>query len=216
MTIVYGSQEFGNYLDLDDVKNYLNVPASDTSKDYQLRLIVDSCCGAIQRYIGGPIQPQSFTWVFDGWSTVNGSYVMLPYYPVLEVTSVIEWQGVAGPFTLPLSTFGTGSVDGYQIVPETGRINRVFPGNVQKPFWPGSRNVEVTWVAGYNPLPPEIVAKTLTWVRILWHEEQQQTYGIGTGNNVDTTTAAPGASMWAGIPNFMVPFLAPFVCLGMA
>ena len=50
---------------------------------------------------------------------------------------------------------------------------RTFTGNIQRPWFPGSKNIEVTWTAGYDPIPADIKLATLDYIKRWWDSTQQ-------------------------------------------
>lgn len=197
----------------DDVLPWLQMTTSDipagSSLAGNMQLITSMACDWVQDYLGRPVAPTTFDRRFDGWSGWNGAYLELPYYPVLEITSVIEYWGVSGPHDLVEST-PTAQVDGWQCEYLTGRLIRVFPGNVQKPWFPGSRNVEVVWVAGYNPVPPTIRTATLELVAHWWANTQQQSALRLPGETVsDEFEPAETSGPFAGVPLRIIDLLSP-------
>lgn len=209
---------FPTFLDVaNDCKPWMNIPASNTQWDANLGLIVDMACQWVQNYLGKPIGPTSFTRRFDGWSGFQGAYLELPYYPVLEVTSVIEYWGVSGPHTLNEST-PINQIDGWQCEYAVGRLIRVFPGNVVKPWFPGSRNVEVSWVAGYNPIPADIKLATLE-LATHWFRNTQEQSGVRTGIGIPASgefdpAETSGGTMWTGVPYRIIDLLEPYLTIG--
>lgn len=210
-----GSNTWASYVDLnEDVKPWLQIQTLDTTGDLRLELLIDTACQWVQNYIGRPIAPTTFDRRFNGWSGLNGAYIMLPYYPVLEITSVTEWWGISGPHGLTEQTPSV-QVDGWQCEYLTGQLIRVFPGLVQKPWFPGSRNIEIVWKAGYNPLPADIKMATLEYIAHWWRNTQQQSGGnrFSGGGEYDPDPAAGG--LWQGVPNRIVDLLSPYVQVGM-
>lgn len=167
------SPTWKNYVDINaDVKPYLQYPATDTARDVTLQYVIDFVCQESQRLLGKPVPATPFFFRFDGWSGWNGAYLMLPYYPILEVQAVTEWWGTSGPHVLTEST-PENQVDGFQVSYRTGMLIRVYPGNIQKPWFPGSRSIEVTWTAGYNPIPAMYKVPALEIIAEWWRETQQ-------------------------------------------
>ena len=187
-----------SYVDLkQDVKPWLQIPINNVQGDSRLQLLIDGTCQWAQRRIGQPIAPTTFQRRFDGWNGWNGAYIELPYYPILEVQQVIEYWGFSGPHYLSEQT-PTNQVDGYQVVYELGRLTRAFPGLVQKPWFPGSRNIEVTWVSGYNPVPADIKMATLEMIAHWWRNTQQSARTkVRAGG--DTAEVVAGG-LWQGTP----------------
>jgi hypothetical protein len=177
------SPQYGTYIDRDtELKPWMQYPTSDTSKDWQMELAMDAACVWIQNeFFGRPIAPRQYDWRFDGWTGFMGAYIMLPFYPVLEIISVTEYRGQIGHALTELQPAATTG-DGFQVSYATGRLTRAFVGNIQRPWFGGSRNIEVVWVAGYNPVPPNIRMATLNlaahWFR---HSEQQGALRSGMG-----------------------------------
>lgn len=194
----------------EDVLPWLQMSAADlaavTGGQANLQLITSTVCDWVQETLGRPIAATQFDRRFDGWSGWNGAYLELPYYPVLNIVSVVEYWGVSGPHNLSEST-PTNQVDGWQCVYDTGRLTRVFPGNVQKPWFPGSRNVEVVWTAGFNPVPPRFRMGSLMAVEWVWRNKFQQ---AATHAGVESEYDAPhGGGMLGGIPDDILDWLFP-------
>lgn len=205
---------WNSFLDMKtEVKTWLHIPPTDTQWDANLQLIVDMACAWVQSYCGRPFAPKQYDFRFDGWSSWNGAYIMLPKYPVLEIVSVTEYWGISGPHVLTEST-PTTQVDGWQCVYPTGRVNRVFPGNVQKPWFPGSRNIEIVWIAGYNPIPPEVKVATLELIGH-WYRNTQQSGAVRAGaGGGEYSPSASGAGLWEGVPLRITDTLDPYVTVG--
>ena len=164
---------WNNYLDLQhDVLPYLQAQTMSADRQVLVQLVTDYVCQLSQQLRGGPIAPMSFFARYDGWSGWNGAYLMLDYAPVLNVAQVAEWWGTSGPNYLSEST-PEAQVWGYQLEARIGMLTRVFPGNVQMPWFPGSRSIEVTWTAGYNPVPAMFKIPALEIIAEWWQETQQ-------------------------------------------
>lgn len=213
------SPQFPTYLDIQaEVKPWLQIPSSDTSKDINLQLITDMACEFCAQYTQRPIAPTTYDRRFDGFAGWNGSSLMLPYYPILEVVSVVEYWGTSGPNVLSEST-PTNQIDGFQVEYATGRVTRIFPGNVQKPFFPGSRNIEIVWTAGFNPIPPMIRMATLELIAHWFRNTQQQSARANTqivpSSEYEPSPSTPG-SLWSGVPFRVTSLLNPYISYGMA
>lgn len=183
---------WGNYLDLNhDVTPYLQIPdgALTTERSYTLQLVCDYVCQLSQQMKGGPIAPTTFFGRFDGWSGFNGAYIMLPFYPVLNVARVAEWWGTSGPNLLSEQT-PSNQVWGFNLDARTGMLTRVFPGLVQMPWFPGARSIEVTWTAGYNPVPAMFKLPALEIIAEWWRETQQSSRSGPMPKGMDVLTMA--------------------------
>lgn len=185
------------YLDVKkDVRPWLqasDVPGT-ADTEAKLRLYTESACWWVQNYLGKPIGATTIKRRFSGWSGFNGAYLPLPYYPVLKVNKVIEWWGVSGPHELKEQTPAEQvGAEAFQIDNTLGYLIRTFQGLVQRPWFPGSKNIEVEWEAGFNPVPPDLKTATLQLVAHRWRREQQASVsGSPVPLGTDPEMVAPG------------------------
>jgi hypothetical protein len=214
-----GTQTYATYLDIEEqVKPYLRFNGVDTTHDFALQLITDAVCAEAQRFIGGPIAatqygPLDGLGKFDGSGGLNASYIMLPRTPVVSVDKVIEYQGDTPVELSEIKDPSTGG-DGYQINYRSGRITRVLGGIWLRPFYPGSNNVWITWTAGYNPIPADIIWASLDWVTHVFRNTQQAlTARPGAGPAAEFEPATYG-SLWVGIPDRIISVLEPYMKVG--
>lgn len=185
----------------------------DNSNEFALDLIVGMACDWVQKFLNRAFVPTTYTRRFDGVTAWNGTVIELPASPVLQVASVIEYWGTSGPHVLLEST-PTNQVDGWQCEYETGRLIRVFQGNLPKPWFPGSRNIEVKWVAGYNPIPHTIKVATLELIKH-WFINTQQNTGLSDAPGVGYDMESPETSgLWAGLPHRIKGLLEPWIQVG--
>lgn len=188
-----------NYVDLEhDVLPYLQYPAGYDNDNTLLQLVTDFVCQESQQLMAKPIAATQFFGRFDGWSGWNGAYIMLPYTPVLSVVEVKEWWGTNGPQILQEQT-PENQVWGFNLDARTGTLTRVFPGLVQMPWFPGSRNIEITWTAGYNPVPAMFKIPALELIREWWDATQQASRSVPSrmsdgGSMNEATATYPGLS----------------------
>jgi hypothetical protein len=210
------SPSWATYLDLaNDTKPYLQFPSTDTASDVKLQLVVDMACQWVQEYLGRPIPPTTFFRRFSGWHGLNGAYLTLPYYPIISVSSVVEYWGASGAHTLTEQIpSNQGAQDVYQLKPLQGLLIRTFTGLVQRPWFPGSNNVEVTWVAGYNPIPATVRVATLELVAYWWRNTQQSSRSFTARSDYDEPEGATSA-LWPAVPNRVTLLLEPYVQQGM-
>lgn len=261
-----------NYLDLEnDILPYLQIPTGTLSdaKTQQLQDVLDAACWWAQDYLGLPIAPTTFFRRFDGYEGFGGSTVVLPYAPVLEVPTVVEYWGASGsrtdtscsisansPVVGDPATIGTdvgsyvsglgipngaiietvnpgvnftlnveanitltpatlvvasghvlalqtpqnqGNSDMFTLDAINGIIIRSYLGLLQRPTFPGLKNIEVTWTAGYNPVPRHWIMATKELVKYWWDNTQQasRTF-VPRGVDYD----APGQHpLWPAVPD---------------
>lgn len=162
-----------SYLDFAEVWQYLQFPGSPAAQQQNmLQRYIDAACAYAQGPEGAnrPIAPTEFLERHDGWS---GEYILLHHSPFIKLVACTEWQSSGGPIPLVEST-PANPVEGIQIDYATSKIMRTFAGySWPRPFFPGSRNIEVTYIAGFNPLPPDIWRATMNLIKWWWNNEQQ-------------------------------------------
>lgn len=208
------SIQWGPLVDLvNDVKPFLQVPSTDTSKDVILQRLIDGISSWVQRECGKPLSKSRFTWKTGTNGTT--SVIMLPYYPVLEIVSCTEYWGISGPHVLSESV-PTAQRDGFQVDYTTGALTRVFQGLVQKPWFPGSDNIWVTWDAGFNPVPPDASLMVLEAIKWYWDNTQQKSRNRPPGPNDQWQAPAPTtADFWGSVlPALMKPLTDQFISVG--
>jgi hypothetical protein len=209
--------QWQTYLDVhSDVRPWLQLGETpETTVDRKLQLVTDMACQWVQQYLGKPIAPTRFFRRFSGGTGFNGAHIDLPYFPVLEVVEVVEYWGSSGAHHLVEQTPAQqGNSEMFQLDPVRGRLTRTFTGLVQRPWFPGERNIEVTWVAGYNPIPKDVEIATLEFIAHWWRNTQQaaRTTAIPAGYEYDPATA--GSMLWAGVPDRVKALISSYEQLG--
>ena len=218
---VLGTQTYAAYLDLaEQVKPWLQIDFTDDTHDVALNILINSTCTQVQRIIGGPVPetlygPADGVGKFDGAASLASEYIMLPRTPVIQVVSVVEYQG-SNPVTLSeISDPSTGG-DGYQIDYRTGLLTRVVGGIWGRPWYPGSNNVWVTWKAGFNPIPEDLIEATLDWVEYKYRNGQQSSgfQRVTMQQEVEPTPGAGG--LYPYMPNRVRAALDSYIKYGMS
>jgi hypothetical protein len=170
--------QWATFLDLEaDVKPWLqfaDVPVP--GEDAKLRMVVDDVCQWLQEELGRPLGPTTFAKRF---SVFNSNTLMLPYYPIVgSPIRVAEFWGVNGEHLLEEQTpEHQGSNEMYTVDPLRGYLVRSFQGLVARPWFPGVKNIEVVWQAGFDPLPATVRNAALKQVAHEWRKEQQASRG---------------------------------------
>lgn len=158
-------------VDLDDVKDHLNIDSTDTSQDVELQGFIDAATVYIQNLVG-PIMPVTFTETHSG----GGSTICLFNPPVLSVTSVVEYVGVTG-YTLTQVSLG-GDIGAYSFSlddPSSGILRRRYSGGLVGNFVGGDHNVVVTYDAGAAAIPADIRMAVLQDIAGLFEPSQRGT-----------------------------------------
>lgn len=200
-----------------DVKPFIQAPPQDTSRDKLIELVTEGVCDWVQQELGRPIAPTRFFKRFSGGSGFNMSHISLPYYPVIDANMVVtETWGTSGQHTLTEQTpTAQGGADTYSLDPLTGIITRSFNGLIARPFFPGLRNVEVTWTAGYNPIPASIRLGCLEAIQWWWDNTQEAPRRIRpAGGGYESPGAGSPEFFGTILPAMMAPILSNFMSVG--
>jgi hypothetical protein len=153
---------------LSDVKNQLNIPASDTTQDVELVGFIDAATEVVE-WITGPITPK----VIMGEVHDGGFYaVMLRNPPVLSVDSVTEYLGRVN-YTITAQPPGA-TVDnyGYSLEPGGKLVRRTAAGTVM-PWLGGRSSVIVNYTAGRLTVPASVRMATLLDIQDVFQKSQQ-------------------------------------------
>jgi hypothetical protein len=169
---------------LAEVKAHLNIPATDTTDDEELRGFILSASAVVEDIVG-VCAPRTIVETNSGGSR----HFVLSHRPVLAVTTV-EADGVA--------------VDaGDYTVSPSGLIAR------RSGAWPaGLHNLEVTYVAGRVQTTPNVLDATLELIRINWRPQQGGNYSPfdgGAGDDFGVTAGAEASLQGALRLGFFVP-----------
>lgn len=213
--------QWENYIDVNnDVKRWLQIPANNDSRDQDLQDLVDAACWWVQDQLGQPVAPTTFFRRFNGYTGWGGSIIELPYKPILAASSggmtpvVTEWWGASGPHALTVQTpEAQGASDMVTVDWLKGYLIRSYLGLLARPSFPGLKNIEVTWVAGRNPIPPPIKLATREYVKFWWVHTQEASPGgsLGGGYRVESPDET-----WPGVERKIKAMLRPYMEVGMA
>lgn len=210
--------QWQTYLDwARDVKPYLQVPLGKPTYDATLQAYTDAACTAIQNFCSRPFVPTQFSRYYSGYTGKDGDTIMLDYTPVVEIVSVTEWWGANGGHTLTRQTpeQQTNSAGGqvgdvYQIDYLRGRLTRTFPALIKRPWFPGEGNVEVSYIAGYNPLPADVRAATFELIA-WWYRNSQEAVRFGKPTGAMEYDQPMPSALWPGWPDKVTDLLQPYV-----
>lgn len=187
------------YLDFDEVWGYLQMDAAPTGQNaIRLQRFIDSACTQAQGPSGAnrPIAPTQLQERHDGWS---GDTIQLYYSPFLALVSCVENMSTGGPISLPESTPEHNGFDGVAIDYGTSQVTRTFAGGWPRPYFPGLRNIEVTYVAGFNPLPPDLWEATMELVAWKWRNSQEAPRWFGRNDEYTGPMRQPSTVDWAAV-----------------
>lgn len=168
---------------LTETKKHLNIPLDDVSDDDELRGFILSASMIVEDVVG-VVARRAITERASG----GGRHIVLERPPVLEVVEVrVDGDLVdAGDYT----------------VSPSGLLAS------RRGSWPaGLRNVEITYLAGKQVVPPNIVDATLELIRINWRPQAGGNYSaFDGGRNDDFGNAGLEASLQGNLRlGFFVP-----------
>ena len=192
------TQSSATFLDIIEVSEWLQFPTPPTgSQAAMLQRVIDMACSWCTTYLNRPIAPTQYFERHDGWS---GDTIMLRHYPFVQLINAIEWQSSGGPVQLLEST-PANPIDGIQINYATSQLTRTFAGySWPRPFFPGSRNVEIVYLAGFSPIPPEIWIGAAELVGYWWKNTQQASRTIQRASEYDQVQETSNDGLWEGVP----------------
>jgi hypothetical protein len=223
----WGTGNGGSFIDLP----YYPVLTSQTSSTYAMTVVewwgtsgrrIDNCTTTINSATVADTSIQA---------TDVGSFVVGPNIPgvagqtILTVTPGVSFTmsanatasgatqlAIAQGHVLQEQTpSNQGTQDMYALEPLQGRITRAFLGLVPRPFFPGLRNIDVTWWAGYDPTPPDIMEATLQLINWWWRNTQESPRWFARTGYDEGTGAS---SLWPAVPNRVTTLLQPYVQVG--
>lgn len=163
-------------LQLPEVKVALNITGN--SLDGLLQEYIEAAESIVGQQVG-PLVPTTIT----RRVSAGTSGLMLPVTPVVSLTSVTAVGATTG---LDVETLRAGNRDGIVEYTAGGRFAR--------------GDYEVTYVAGWDPVPVGLKRATIALLRHLWKAEQrgsgQRRPGSGTGQAVDDVA-----------PTYLIPYV---------
>lgn len=162
-------------LDIADVKTYLNITASDDDLNDKLTAMIAAAESAIAERVG-PLEPEARTVRI----TSANQYLFIPS-PAVSLTSVTDPYGT----TTDVSDLHLDGRSG--IV--TANDGTVF----------GSRWYDVTYQAGRETCPPDLVLAAMEMVRHLWDTQRGSGRRPGSSASEGTANTIPGAA-------YLLPF----------
>jgi hypothetical protein len=137
---------------------------------------------------------------------------------VLGTPTVTEYWGASGPHILTLQTpEAQGGSDMFTLDPLKGYIIRSYLGLLARPSFPGLRNIEVTWTAGRNPVPPPVKLATKEYVKYWWANSQEAAFPVTVGGQYgDASSASASVEDWPSVESRIKAMLRPYMQVGVA
>lgn len=173
----------GYVVSLADAKLHLNITATNTTHDEELRGFIETATHVCE-FFAGPIVVRTYVERYD-----SCSWLLLNHTPVVSITSVVPWR----------TTGTTYDADDLRVDPETGRVERKDGGILTGgPF-------EITYKAGRAVMPANLTKAAVEIVKHGWKTQR------GTDNRPrmggEDTSVVPGLGY--AVPNRALQYLQP-------
>jgi len=194
-----------------DVKPYLNIGATDTTRDSELAGFISGATDLIE-YETGPVASRV---VSGEQHSGGGTVVALRQLPVASVLSVVEYQGtLAQPLTQAASP-GVAGAYSFTLEPETGTLTRRGSYGALSEWFAGRNNIVVSYQSGYTTIPAGIRMATLEVIRLMYQQTQQGATGLRPAGSMHSDGDAPTSTGPAGfvLPYRVMQWLQPFARL---
>ena len=146
----------GDLTSLENVKEWLGLDPANTSDDDLLTRLITAASGFMQRYCNRQFASQAWTEIRDGVGNVRMAFAN---YPVTAVASVTV-SGETIPASSGAGTFGYLFTDTMLIL-QGRRFRRGFA------------NVELSYTAGFDPIPEEIEQACIELIAFRYREKDR-------------------------------------------
>jgi len=184
-------------VELDEVKDHLNIPPNNRIHDTKLRRLIDACTPLIEDRTG-PILPRKF----DEWHEGGGTFILLRRRPAtsLGTTPLIRLVACSeylGPIEWPLKIVASpdqGELYSCELDTKLAQIIRRSAGGGVQPFPYGPRAVHAVYEAGQEEVPQNIRTALCEALR----EFYQSTMAVGGGRRTvadEEEEASPSKSV---------------------
>lgn len=154
---------------LGDVKDYLNLPATDRTHDGELLRFIDGVTPVVEGIVGPVVQRVYQNETYDG----GNWFLSLRHRPVISVSELVEYRGNIKYVLTQVPTPDLGTIYSYMFEPGLGRIIRTTVGGGITPFPTGPDRVFVTYTAGFVKVPENVRLGTLELLRVNYQQTQQ-------------------------------------------
>jgi hypothetical protein len=159
-----------------DAKDYLNIPATDRTRDAKLLTFIEGVRPLIEA-ITGPIIPTAYDEWYDGGQVFitlrHRPHVGYGTSPLLTVQAISEYNG---PIEWPLSIISSpdqGQLYSAQVDVWLGRIVRRTAGGGVQAFPSMPQSVHVVYTSGQNIVPWNVQEATKEYLREQFQDTQQ-------------------------------------------
>jgi hypothetical protein len=173
------------------LKDYLEIAVLDTTQDTRLERLIDASSQMIETYCSRSFVSQSRVEYHDGR---NANTLMLREYPASKPTKVCIDGGWTFVTSTELATSDYDVVDGSYLVLKSG-------------FFPkGTRNVQVTYIAGYSTIPSDLEEACLMLAEWLYMHRNDRRSGI-TQKTKERETITYSKTIPLHITTMLTPYM---------
>jgi hypothetical protein len=187
---------------LQEVKEYLNIPATLTTSDEEIRRYMDAANDLAEQYTGVILGQRTYSdELYDG---VSADAIRLRSPKAINIISVTE-NGVSVPST------------GYYLDPTGQRLYRIGSNTIYATnnygYWaPGVQNISISYRAGFVNPPMAAKQGVLEIIRHLWQSQRGGMNVMSRSNSGDELYSTPTYSL----PRRAMELLDPVSLPGMA
>lgn len=168
---------------LDDAKDHLNIPASNTDFDDKVKRFINSATYDIENFIDRKVIKRSYTEYQDGRGS---NKILLKQWPATKPTEL--WIDPSSEFTDTTNQLATTD---YQIDNDS-LVVLIF-----RQFSKGTRNIKVTYEAGWDTVPWPIQVACLWLVEFEYDISNDRRVGnTKKGKNQEDTEYHDDWPMW--------------------
>ena len=169
---------------LAEAKEYLNIPATDTSLDEELRRFIDASTDLAETYVGQVLGRRTFTdELYDGGT----EFIRIRNPKVISITSVYENGYLISPTAYALDYTGQRL---YRVGSST-----LFATNSYGYWTQGFNNIKITYVAGYVNPPASARQGVFEILRHLWQTQRGAMNVMNRQLNGDELYSSPTYSL---------------------
>jgi uncharacterized phiE125 gp8 family phage protein len=157
-------------------KDHLDIP--DTSQDTRIEMLINTASQWFERYCGRVFKSASYVHQFDGTSQTD---MILREFPVTSITEVrVDWSREFADSTILDAADYNANDDELLAAGILRRHNGLWPR--------GSRNVKVTYEAGYAEVPSDLEYACLLMVEWLYRGNSDRRIGRTSVGKAGETT----------------------------
>jgi hypothetical protein len=207
MPTVVDTGDEGQLVELVDVKDYVGIPQTDTSRDEKLDRYISAVTALIEQ-VTGPILPR----VFEEWHDGGGTYLILRRRPsngygttpIVRLLGCEEFRGTTRYALRVVADPALGTT--YSVTADTtGLVTRRTAGGGVTAFAAGDSTVHVVYQAGQETVPANVYEGALEAIRVNYQTTEQ----VGRGRLTVSDEEEIGPPLSFFLPRRVIELLSP-------